>query len=623
VSTGRLSAPVVILTLVLVASATGAVSTPAATPGGTDTSNCPSFNAPDELTLASGTPQSAKIQLPFAANLQVVLANGNGCPLTTPTAGIAVTFTAPTSGPSGTFSASGSNAVVVGADASGQAMAPQFTANSLPGGYQVVASSEVGSVSFFLVNTASGVPAKVVALAPERPSATVSNRYPRPLEAEVLDGTGAAVPGAAVTFTLGSGGGGGAQGGSGSGAGAAGATFIGGATEADEMTDASGIATSPALIADTTAGRFTATATAGSNVTATFALDNLASRPPGLAALGARSRSSTIGENYRRPLRVKLRTAEGGALQGATVTFTLGSGGGGGGAEGGSGSAGATFVGGASQVAATTNGKGIATSPAFTANTTAGRFVATATTTGTTHVASFQLDNLAGRPPTIVATHEHGYAAAVGDGYRAPLKVRIRQSGKPVQGATVTFTLGAAGGGAAAGGSGTAAAGATFVSGTNQATETTNASGVATSPALTANSVAGTFNATATTSGTTGAASFTLHNLAGKPATITAGAASGETATTATRFPIRLAVTVTDKQGNPVSGTLVTFAAPAFGPSGRFNGKARTVEVKTDAAGVAVAPPFLATHTQGGYVVRASIHGLSKPAAFALVNLPA
>jgi hypothetical protein len=97
-------------------------------------------------------------------------------------------------------------------------------------------------------------------------------------------------------------------------------------------------------------------------------------------------------------------------------------------------------------------------------------------------------------------------------------------------------------------------------------------------------------------------------------------------------FPIRLAVTVTDAQKNPVPGAPVTFAAPSAGASGRFTTHTRgshshrarvwrshTVQVKTDACGIAVAPAFTANHLQGGYIVEASVKH-SRPAAFALVN---
>src|SRR5262249_19492290 len=151
-------------------------------------------------------------------------------------------------------------------------------------------------------------------------------------------------------------------------------------------------------------------------------------------------------------------------VPGTSVTFTLGSGAGG--AEtGGSGSAGASFVGGSNQVTETTDASGIATSPRFTANTTPGRFAATATTRGTAAAPTFSLDNLAGTPPTVIAVGHMTRSAAIGSRYAAPLVVKVRDGrGRPVQGASITFSLG--GSGAAA------AAGATFVGGSAQATET-------------------------------------------------------------------------------------------------------------------------------------------------------
>jgi hypothetical protein len=126
--------------------------------------------------------------------------------------------------------------------------------------------------------------------------------------------------------------------------------------------------------------------------------------------------------------------------------------------------------------------------------------------------------------------------------------------------------------------------------------------------------------------------SFTLSNLAGKPATLTTGVGSTQSTPAGAPFQIRLAVTVTDTQKNPVPGALVTFSAPRAAASGRFTVHARdphhrtrvshprTVRVKTDACGIAVAPAFAADDTPGGYVVEASA-GHARPAAFALVNV--
>jgi hypothetical protein len=119
---------------------------------------------------------------------------------------------------------------------------------------------------------------------------------------------------------------------------------------------------------------------------------------------------------------------------------------------------------------------------------------------------------------------------------------------------------------------------------------------------------------------------------AGEPVKLTAGVGSTQSTSAGARFPIRLAVTVTDAEGNPVSGALVTFSAPLAGASGRFSvhsrdrdhhaptSHPRTVKVETNACGIAVAPAFTANGRQGGYVVKATVEHL-RPAAFALVNV--
>jgi hypothetical protein len=472
-------------------------------PGSTDTTAaCPTYNPPNALTLIGGTPQTARLGTAFADPFQVELANSNGCPITTPLAGIAVTFTAPASGPSGTFSASGTNAVLVGTSASGTATAAMFTANTLPGGYLLTASSAYGSVTFSLGNSASGIAATITSLTPTSQTATAETRYREPLEAQVLDAAGIPVQGAIVTFTLGSGGG--VAGAGGSNTGNAGASFDGGSTQAAETTNAAGLASSPLFSANSVAGRFTATAsTAGITEPASFALDNLAARAPTIKPVGSAEQSATVGSRYRRTLQVKVTGAGGAPLQGATVTFVLGAG--------------------------------------------------------------------------------AGNAAAI------------------------------------------AGAGATFAGGSAQATETTDTAGFARSPRFDANTTAGNFIATATLTGSVGTTSFSLHNRAGRPRTVVAGVAATESTAAGSRFAIRLAVTVTDKNDNPVAGALVTFAAPTSGPGGTFagpHGRVRTIRVRTNAAGVAVAPTFTANHQQGGYIVKAIVRDAG-PAAFALVNQPA
>jgi hypothetical protein len=598
--------------LILVAAAAAALLAVSGPAGADSGPSCPIYNAPNTLTLTTGTPQSARLGTPFASELAVTVANTNGCPLTTPLAGIAVTFTAPASGPSGTFASSGANAVLVGTNAQGAAMAPAFTANSLPGGYLATASSDYGSVVFSLVNTATGVSASIKPAGGSGQSAGVGARYGASLQVVVMDSTGAPVGGATVTFSLGQESAGSGTGGTG----AAGAMFVGGATQATAVTDANGHASSPGLTANAVAGRFTASATTQGLVQpALFSLDNKSEKGLSLRMHGARRQSATVGDTYPRPLEAVVRNAAGRPVQGTTVTFSLGSGGGGSQAPA---APGASFVGGSSQATAVTDAQGVAVSPLFIAVSSSGSFTATASASGVMRPITYTLHNLPGHSASIAAYHDPTASATVDARFADRLRARILDgSGHPIVGATVAFAVGAGG----AGSSSTGAAGATFAGGSAQASAVTNRRGVAISPALTANDVAGTYAATATSAAAPGTITFSLRNLPGAPSTVTPGVATGETTAVGSAFPLRPAVVVTDVKGNPVRRAVVTFTAPARGASGRFGEHGRSVRVQTNADGIAVAPSFRANGVAGGYAVRASVAG-ARPAAFALVNLP-
>jgi hypothetical protein len=297
-------------------------------PGG-GTSNCPSSNPPDELTLLAGTPQTTTLDTAFATGLQVALANSDGCPVTG-AAGVAVTFSAPPGGPSGVFAGSGSRSVTVGSDASGTAAAPAFTANAISGSYAVAASSPDGSVSFSLTNTAAGIPARIVAIGPASRSAAVTGRYRQPLQVRVLDSSGNPVAGVTVAFTLGPAGSSPCGVSSGAGAG-----FIGGGTQASAVTGESGVATSPPFAAGSAAGLLTATAaisgkegptvgatgSASAATAASFSLRNLPGRPAKLTAGLAATQSTPAGSRFPIRLAVTVTDAERNPVPGALVTF--------------------------------------------------------------------------------------------------------------------------------------------------------------------------------------------------------------------------------------------------------------------------------------------------------------
>jgi hypothetical protein len=367
------------------------------------------------------------------------------------------------------------------------------------------------------------------------------------------------------------------------------------------------------------------------------------SNPPNTLALAAGTPQTTaLGEAFAIGLQVALVNSDGcpvTAAAGIPVTFVAPS-------SGASGS----FSGSGSHAATVgSDASGTAAAPTFTANDAAGSYTVTAVSQYGS--ASFSLTNTAaGIPAKIVTTPLRSRSARVASDYAQPLQVTVLDAGgNPVAGATVTFMLGSSASSASACGA-TSSAGASFIGGAAQASATTGSSGLAISPPFTANAVAGSFSASAASatsaagsaagsgagnaagSGSAIQARFALANVAGAPAKVTAGVAATESTTVGTRFPIRLAVTVTDAEKNPVPSASVTFVAPANGPGGRFTthsrgsrhhrphvSHVRAVKVATDACGVAVAPPFTAGPRQGGYVVKVTA-GHARSAAFALVN---
>ena len=359
--------------------------------------------------------------------------------------------------------------------------------------------------------------------------------------------------------------------------------------------------------------------------------------PPNQITLVAGTPQTTTLDTAFDGLQVALSNSDGCAVTGAAgvpVTFSAPAGG-----------ASGRFSASNSDIATVgADASGTVAAPTFTANGMAGSYTVTASSPYGS--VSFSLTNTAaGIPARLAVIPVKRRSTKVDSRFPQPLQVRaLDAGGNPVAGVTVTFTLGSATAGRC--GAGTAAS-ASFADGATQATATAGVSGIATSPALTASAGAGSFNATASISSGGGASAtegigkaggpdvtpvgFSLVNLAGKPAKIAPGVGSSQSTPAGSAFPIRLAVTVSDADKNPVGGTLVTFSAPAAGASGHFTLHSRddhhrahishphTVKVKTGACGIAVAPPFTASGQPGGYVVEASAEP-ARPAAFALVN---
>ncbi|MHB1763756.1 MAG: hypothetical protein ACYCS4_13650, partial [Acidimicrobiales bacterium] len=361
--------------------------------------------------------------------------------------------------------------------------------------------------------------------------------------------------------------------------------------------DGTGDATAPTFVANGSVGSYVVTASvSGVQGSANFMLAN-----DGIAVSAGATQVAKIGAAFPTDLQVSLY-ADGSPAAGADVTFTAPS----------SGASGTFSTTGTDTVTVSAGSNGVAYAPVFAANDTAGSYSVLATSPEASSTAVFSLTNTsAGVPGAIVAAGGSSQSATVGEAFPEQLEAMVTDlNGNPIQGAQVTFSL-----------PGESNPGATFVVGGSTTSETTDSAGVATSPPLTADDVAGSFVAVASTPGLPVPAEFSLKNLPSDPAGIVAGLGASQSTLVNTAFLVPLAVTVTDSDNNLVPGVPVTFTAPSNGASGTFGGTgASTVVVDTDSSGVATAPAFVANTIPGGYVVIASTPGVSRPAAFALVN---
>jgi hypothetical protein len=327
-----------------------------------------------------------------------------------------------------------------------------------------------------------------------------------------------------------------------------------------------------------------------SNCTATVA---------GVTVVGGNDQVAKVGAAFTASLEVEVVDTGGCGVAGQDVTFVAPTTG-----------ASGYFPGGASTVTVATSSSGVATAPSFTANNVSGTFGVVA------EVGSFETtfsltNTTVGAPASISAVSGGSQAAQAGTGFSSPLVALVTDSfGDPVPGVAVSFAVEP----------GSTGATANFVGGGSDVSEQTNEAGLATSPELSAGTTAGSFSVVASVGSVSSVANFTLQVLPLGPSSITAGVGSSQSAELGTDFPVPLAVTVTDSDGNDVAGAVVKFAAPLNGPSGVFAGAGHVVEVTTNSDGVATAPQFSANETVGGYVVTATVEGVPAPATFAMVN---
>jgi hypothetical protein len=210
--------------------------------------------------------------------------------------------------------------------------------------------------------------------------------------------------------------------------------------------------------------------------------------------------------------------------------------------------------------------------------------------------------------PTISATAGTAQSATVNTAFLTPLQATLKDSNNnPMSGVAVNFAAPTTGASVSFGGSATASA-------------MTNPSGIATAPAMTANGQAGSYSVTVSAAGSS--AAFSLTNLAGIPASISATAGASQTASVNNAFGSALQAVVKDAANNLVSGITVTFTAPGTGASASFSGSLNATAV-TNPSGIATAPAMTANALAGSYNVTAGVVGVPNTASFRLTNTAA
>jgi hypothetical protein len=613
---------------------------------------------PATVTATAGTPQSATVNAAFATVLRATVKDNDGNLLS----GVSVTFAAPASGASGAF---GGPATVT-TNSGGVAAAPALTANGQAGSYTVTASvaGVTAPASFSLTNLAAG-PASITGTAGTPQSATVNTAFANALQATVKDGNGNLLSGVSVTFAAPASG--------------ASAAFGGSATV---TTNTSGVATAPTLTANGQAGSYTVTASvSGVTTPAGFSLTNTAATTGGSGSLSGSGNSNTgtfnltgegtsdwvtWGNIYGGPGLVDRKAGvtaqisnytEIGSLVVATtgndprtltwsdgtratsgsnnvavyVDSNSGHAGNGfsftvpadtntrtlvfhaGGQDGGGTLTASLSDGSAANYQDTTANQSGRWDRNYTITYSAGtagqnltvRWVS-ATASGSVNLGGAAVSFAGPAVPasSITTTAGSPQSATVNTAFTTALQAVVKDiNGNPLSGVSVTFAAPASGASATFGGS---------------PTVLTTSSGVATVLALTANGQAGSYTVTASVAGVTTPASFSLTNLAGPPAGVTATGGTPQSASVNAAFATALKATVKDGSGNPLSGVSVTFAAPASGASATFGGSAT---VTTSTSGVATAPALTANGQAGSYTVTASVAGVTNPASFSLTNL--
>src|SRR5207253_2154411 len=506
-----------------------------------------SAGAAATIAANSATSQSATAGTAVSTPPSVIVKDANGNPVT----GVAVTFAvAPGNGAitGGSQTTNGSGIATVGSWT--------LSATAGPNTFTATSTGLSGSPVTFSATGTAGTAATMAANSPTSQSATAGTAVTSPPSVIVKDGNGNPVAQVAVTFAV--------------------APGNGTITGASQTTNASGMATVGSWTLSATAGSNTLTATSGSltGSPVTFTATGTAGAAATIAANSPTSQSAAAGTAVSTPPSAIVKDANGNPVAQVAVPFVVAPGNG--------------TITGASQ---TTNGSGVAPVGSSTPTARAGDLTLTATSGSLSgSPVTFTATGTAGTAATIAANSATSQSATVGTAVGSPPSVIVKDAnGNPVAQVAVTFAV--------APGNGT-------ITGASQ---TTNASGVATVGSWTLSATAGSNTLTASEerrAGSEGTCRGT-GTAGGGAATIAANSPTRQSATAGTAVSTPPSVIVKDANGNPVAEVAVTFT-PAAG-SGSVTGGTQT----TNGSGIATVGSWTLSATAGSNTLTASSGTLS------------
>ena len=455
----------------------------------------------------------------------------------------------PVRGVSVTFAAASGGGSVTGGstttDASGVATVGSWTMGAAPVVNTLTATSGTleGSPVTFSATATVGPPAGVAVHAGDGQTATAGTDVAIVPTVLVTDGQGNPLSGVTVSFS------------------ASGDGQVGNDTA---QTNASGIAGAGSWTLATSAGANTLTATVGT-LQATFTATGTAGGAAHILVHAGDGQTATAGTDVAVAPTVLVTDVHGNPVAGVSVSFTP---------------SGNGIVG---NDTAQTNASGIAGAGSWTLATSAG--ANTLTATAGSLQATFDATGAAGPARNIVAEAGDGQTATVGAAVAIAPTVRVTDAhGNPVSGVIVSF----AGDGS-----------------TGNASDATDASGIASAGSWTLSTTAGPDTLTATATGLSGSpVTFGATGTAGPATTVSPAGGDGQTAPAGTEVAVAPSVSVTDQYGNAVSGVSVSFAASGDGVVGNDTDL-------TDAAGIASCGSWTLDSTPGDDTLTATVDGLA------------